>query len=743
VVIKIHELHVLKKVVKVDVMRNNSCFVILVFLTGCFVLGLQISHVLASPPQGDTPSAVRTELIDTLTRELDEVIIEAFNRRQEIVTIPGALTSVGAQIIEREKPAVNVLPVFNFIPGVYAHQGAINTSRVVIRGTGARVLYATGKIRAYFNNIPLTNTSGITFIEDIDPAVLESMDVIKGPAPSVYGAGLGGTIIMNARRPETRTSGFSNTSQAGSFGFLRNASVLDLVRPGFSTSLIYSHTRSDGYRDNNEYRRDAVTSVSQFRPFANTTITTLFAFSDLLSHIPSSIDSVTYTNNPTAAAANWMRTRGYEEGQRFLGGITLSHVFNPQFVTHVSLFGLWHDELEMRPFDVFYEERYTLGARLRAVYGGVAGFEGVSVSMGGEAFRERYLFSNHENIGGEGIQGDPFSDNRETVNTYNVFAQVDGTFGLLNLSLGLNLNYSHRDYEVLFNPAEFQLSGVYDYGLILSPRLALGYEFLPSNSIYAGISHGFAPPSLAETLTPDGAINTDILPEKSWNLEFGFRGKLFDRKLFYDVSLYQMRVQDLLVAERVGEDAWVGRNAGESLHRGLESELIWGILKRNPNPQVQLMDVSLRSNFTYNHFRFTDFIDRNIDYSGNKIPGVPDYIFFSGLYAENGWGVYLFPSVQWIGPMQMNDANTRSTSGYFLTNIVVGYKPGFRFFNLDVFLRVNNMLNEKYASMILVNAPTFGNTAPRYYYPGLPVNYQAGIRITVPGQRAGQYLREN
>jgi iron complex outermembrane recepter protein len=67
------------------------------------------------------------------------------------------------------------------------------------------VPYATGKIRAYFNHIPLTNGSGISIVEHIDPAVIERIELTKGPASSVYGAGLGGTINITARTTFTST----------------------------------------------------------------------------------------------------------------------------------------------------------------------------------------------------------------------------------------------------------------------------------------------------------------------------------------------------------------------------------------------------------------------------------------------------------------------------------------------------------------------------------------------------------
>ncbi len=48
---------------------------------------------------------------------------------------------------------------------------------------------------------------------------------------------------------------------------------------------------------------------------------------------------------------------------------------------------------------------------------------------------------------------------------------------------------------------------------------------------------------------------------------------------------------------------------------------------------------------------------------------------------------------------------------------------------LDIFMGVNNVFNEKYASMVLINAGSFGGNAPRYYYPGEPVNFYSGISL--------------
>ena len=78
----------------------------------------------------------------------------------------------------------------------------------------------------------------------------------------------------------------------------------------------------------------------------------------------------------------------------------------------------------------------------------------------------------------------------------------------------------------------------------------------------------------------------------------------------------------------------------------------------------------------------------------------------------------------------MNDANSAFSDSYTIINL----KTGYRFEILQnltshIAAGINNVTNEKYASLILPNAVANGNTAPRYYYPGLPVNYYGSVSL--------------
>jgi len=80
--------------------------------------------------------------------------------------------------------------------------------------------------------------------------------------------------------------------------------------------------------------------------------------------------------------------------------------------------------------------------------------------------------------------------------------------------------------------------------------------------------------------------------------------------------------------------------------------------------------------------------------------------------------------------MPVNDANTTFSDDYQLLNMKIGYElTKIKNVIMKFELGANNITNTKYASQIQVNAASFGGNAPRYYYPGNPINFYGGIQL--------------
>jgi len=243
----------------------------------------------------------------------------------------------------------------------------------------------------------------------------------------------------------------------------------------------------------------------------------------------------------------------------------------------------------------------------------------------------------------------------------------------------------------------------------------------PEINLYSTVSHGFSPPTLEETLTPSGAINTDIQPEQGWNFEIGSRGYNIRGKFSYEITFYTMQIKDLLVARRTAIDQFIGVNAGKTVHNGIEAYLHYNILNNSNILQIF-------AGYTFADYKFDEFIDGDNNYSGNRLTGTSPHTASAGLdFNESRTGFYGNITFQFTDAIPVNDANSIYSDAYKLFNSKIGWRRylGSKW-NFDIYAGVNNMLDEQYASMLQVNAlgPAF-----RYYYPGLPRNYYGGFSL--------------
>ncbi len=143
--------------------------------------------------------------------------------------------------------------------------------------------------------------------------------------------------------------------------------------------------------------------------------------------------------------------------------------------------------------------------------------------------------------------------------------------------------------------------------------------------------------------------------------------------------------------------------------------------------QVQ---IKTQASGTLNNFKFNEFVDGDADYSGNQLTGAPQSQFNFGIDVQTKMGISWNTALQTVGKIPMNDSNTKYSDRYALLDSKLTYL--FTLFNClktEVNLGVNNALNQKYAANILPNAVGFGTAAPRYFYPGNPINYYGGFSV--------------
>ncbi len=617
--------------------------------------------------------------------------------------------------------SVSVTSSMNTAPGIHIHSGALNTNRITIRGIGNRSQFTTAKIRAYLDGIPLTSGVGETTLEDIDMDMLSSITIVKGPNVSNYGSGLGGSIIM--RTDNDKNDFISSKFELGSYGLIRSSNAINIATDKSRTRANYSFTNSDGYRENNEYKRHNFSLLNQFDYEEDRQFNFLLNYTDLHAFIPSSLNEDDYLNDPTSAAFTWNKVKGFEDYSKIQLGVSHNYGWK-KWVNNSSIFGTFFNSYESRPFNILRENSRTLGARTKFNFN-FETFGNVSfLKFGAEYFNEKYDWKTHETL--DGILGQHLSDNIENRQYYNIFAEADWElYRNLTIETGINLNSTRYEIEDNFYLDSIDISGKYQFDLILSPRVGINYLWDERDiSFFANVSHGFNSPSLEETLTPDGSKNPDIQPEKGWNYEIGSRGKIIRNNLFYSASLYYMDVKDLLVAKRISLDQFQGINAGRTSHLGLEIDLEYDYRFNSHNTITPFF------NYHFAHYTFKDFVDGDNDYSGNELTGAIPHKINAGIKMNFKHGIYSNLIYQYVDKMPMRDDNSIYSDSYQTMNLKLGYNKTFNEkWAFDIYTGIRNIWNEKYASQILINAGSFGGNAPRYYYPGLPRNYYGGVSL--------------
>lgn len=646
--------------------------------------------------------------MDTISIPEVEVTSTLFGGNLQSVT--GSIAVLSNEQLESQDQ-LSITRHLNSLPGIFMHSGTFNTNRIVIRGIGSRTPYSSNRIRAYLNDIPLTNGDGVSTLEDIDVGRLGRVEVLKGPNSALYGSGLGGTIKLNTLTPE---SVIESSFRMGSF----NTSQLSFSgghRFAHSNIMASVHrTHSDGYRENNRYNRLSGFVEASSNGEKTQLSLTLFAVS-IEAQIPSSIDENTFLTAPQSAAPNWFLAEGFEQSERLTGGLTLLHRFSEQLSNKTTLFAGLNNAFEHRPFNDLSDNASNYGIRSQMQYHVAP----LNLIAGMELYSEKYHWATSLVRDGKFTNLANVHENRRYANVFGLM-QAEFRKGF-SLSAGFNLNSLNYLYA-----GNNGANDHYQYPLIFSPRMGLNYAIDSQTNFYASVGHGFSAPSLEETLMPNGEKNPELKPESGWMGEAGLRFFFANKRWFADATLYTILLENLLVTKRITEENFMGINAGRTRHMGAELQLNGEVFSMNSFPGTLLLNAAL----TFSDNRFINFENEEINYADKHLPGIPSQLIHGRLNWQPDERINFNLIPYYFGKQWLDDGNSESYEGVFLLDMNVEYKMiNNDRLKISFQFGMNNIFNKQYASMLLVNAPLLPNQQRRPYYPGLPRNFYSSVII--------------
>ncbi|MEK6476846.1 TonB-dependent receptor plug domain-containing protein [Catalinimonas sp. 4WD22] len=676
------------------------------------------------------PAVFAQEEDSVETKLLNEITVIGYDANRKLLQTPGAVALITSQQITAFDET-SALPSMNIIPGVRMEERSPGSYRIAIRGSTLRAPFGVRNIKVYWNNIPFTEPSGSTNFNLLDIINMGEIELIKGPAGSIYGAGTGGVVNIQSESSRLDKDYIGAEAMLGSYGLQRYATTVNQVTDNATYTFKYAHQEAEGYRDHTTLDRDVIELHGKFDLSEKREVSASFLYSDLFYEIPGGLNLEQYNENPRQARPGNPFALGSEEAEAgidqeyLLFGFSHDYQWNDKLSNLTTIYGDF--SFFENPFNLDYkrDSRMAGGGRTRFDYlTQLFGFE-TRFTLGGEFQSGTNVARNFEND-----YGDPgalnFDDELRSRQSL-IFGRAE--FELPDdffLTLGLSRNHLNYDINRLVdNNLDSAYRVVKEFDPVWVPRIGIAKQF---NSIAAhgSISYGFSPPTIEDVRTNEGSINLGLRPEKGINYEVGVRGNTWNGKLNFDVSAFYFQLDETIVQQQSDRGTVLFTNTGSTDQRGLETAFTYFALQEQAG---FISDLEFQLSYTLHDFVFknyTKFEDDELrDYSGNDLTGVASNIIVFATTLKTNMGLYLNGSFNFTDEIPLNDANTVYADAYKLILLKAGYRASISDdLDIEIFGGVNNLLDEKYSLGNDLNA--FGG---RYYQPAPDRNFYTGLKF--------------
>ena len=705
----------------------------------CIFISILFIHSLAlaadSPAEGDasSPAAISDSPEEKSSPPLVEPIepesgrkaagqeeIEVRGERLRPAPILNQAQSIG--VVTRQDLKRNdglfLEDAINLIPGVRMESRSLSGGqRITIRGYGNSTNFNGTGYKAYLNNIPITDAEGNTILDDIDISTLGRVAVIKGPASSLYGTGIGGVIRMFTLRPEPQATRFTQELVGGTQTLIRTNSRVESAGDNSSIFLNYGYQHSDGYRIHNESRKNYALLSAEVQPSAKQSLSFYGAFNRSNEQLAGQLTEEQFNNKQNVAEAAYLGNDAHVAIDSIRLGATHSYEFHPAVNNITSVYGSGY-QLD-QPFAGGRSDNLAVNFGGRTEFNLAFGQPGLGLNgVVGTEVQQTHSFKKSYNLN-DGVLGGIRGDLQVIALQSNTFMQWDLLLPYdFTLTAGASLNFVHYSIrDRLYNTANAthpDQSGIKDFTPVVTPRVAVLKTFGRQLSLYGQVSQGYSPPSSGSVVIPQiGMVNTDLKPERATLYEIGAKGLLLRGRFAYELALFEMHVQDKLTPRSVTSDTGtvlytITTNAGSQDNRGVELALRYNLIEDKSGP-VSLLQPFV--SYTFSPFRYDNFKSDNnnnantIDYSGKKVVGVPANILNLGLDFALRAGFYIYSTFQYVDSMPLTFDNSHWAQSYSLLSAKLGYRTDLGgHFRLDAFAGGNNLLGSHYYTMVFLNA---------------------------------------
>lgn len=589
-----------------------------------FVLRRRLAFALlpAAAAFAAGPGVAVAQTSDSSAQGIEEVVVTAQRREQNLQDVPIAISAFTAENIEKAMfndvaDYVTRTPNASFITS-----GARSRRQISIRGvTNFLGFVGTSTTGFYIDDFSVAGST-------INPPVMdiERIEILRGPQATYFGRNaLGGGISVTTKKPSNELEG-SLMADVSRFNTFDVEGVLNVpvVEDKFAMRFNVKSTTSDGNIENinptgggNDSEYEYVRSSLRFTPSDALTIDASFLYATedvgMREGVPSGVfsnfagnvlyagqfpdrdgdgnsdpfvDTVGfYPENRNRTNFNTPQSIGtsirngviridYERGDLLFTSI--SGIINSDFFLNGDIDGSSRDffnefrNLERQSISTEFRIQNTNESRFRWSVGALYAEDD------GDDFNRTF-------VGDEEVFGLPegFLIDREDSatrdNTWAVFGQVDYDLSdRLTVSFGGRYSEETKESNISgFSGGLEQILSVKDTFTDFSPRVALNFVVSDAVNLYATASKGFKSGGVQIAPNPDAET---FDPEELWNYEVGVKADLLDQRLRLNLAAFYMDWSDLQVAfqenliDENGDFILFGgvNNADSATSKGLE-----------------------------------------------------------------------------------------------------------------------------------------------------------------------------
>jgi len=652
-------------------------------------------------------------------KHLQPVTIRGYLSDQPLLNVPASVSAIDKAQLKLQ-PDNSFVSALNSVPGVRAEERSPGSYRLSIRGSLLRSPFGIRDVKIYYDEIPLTDAGGNSYLNAVDITGINHIEILKGPDGSLFGANSGGVVLLSPFNLHSDSSSVSLGLNGGSYGLIHENAAIQNQSGNYHLSINQGYETYHGYRQNSDMSRHFIQAANRWTYNKNDELRALAFYSDLNYETPGGLTLAQYQTMPQSARLPTKFTRGAIQQKigigtkMLLGGVVNELHINDRLRNVLSVFGTYVDF--SNPFITNYEQRYegTYGLRTYFELNSKPHTDyGWKINLGLEWQQTNSDINNYGNRAG-------VKDTAQTldkIHTNQHFFFTRYVFDLYNrwhAEAALSLNFYNYKFRNMYPNAEAGFTNR-DFTTQLMPRLALSYD-VTNNFIWrASVSRGYSTPTTAEIRPTDNIINTSLQAQNGWNYETGFRLRNTDQTLFLDASVFYYVLHNAILLHINPDETETYLNSGGTRQPGFELYFSDWLIRQRSTGFIR--GLQFNESVTFDKFTFSGNND------GKQLTGVPGQVFITSLQVKLPAQLYVYAEHNYTARIPLTDANTVFANHYNLVQAKAGWQiTSNKKTKLEIYAGVGNLLNEKYSLGNDLNA--VGN---RYYNPAPLRNYYIGV----------------